>query len=185
LPHPEAVPERSKIRLIQERLSAMRDTTAGPHGHFAAMLSSAMDELDLSIRELSKQLGISPEHARRLQAGEALPSRLLVEKTAVATGVPGEELQLAVQRDRMSKKLGAQMIAETSGISKRVSLFEPLINALDTEQLPAAYAMLERLVKTAKSKRPPAKQRVVRPVKEAPKHVLPRQKKAKKKAVVA
>jgi PAS domain-containing protein len=49
--------------------------------------------------ELSKQLGISYEHARRLQAGETLPSQLLVEKTAATVGVSVEQLQLAVQRD--------------------------------------------------------------------------------------
>jgi hypothetical protein len=163
----------------------MRETTASPRSHFAAMLSGAMDELDLSIREVSKQLGISCEHARRLQAGEALPSRLLVEKTAVVTGVPVEELQLAVQRDRMRKKFGGQMIAETSGTSKRISLFEPLINALDTEQLPAAYAMLESLVKAAKSKRPLSKPSAVRPAKQVLEHMLPPRKKEKKKVGVA
>ena len=48
------------------------------------------------------------------------------------------------------------------------AFFEPLINALDAEQLPAAYAMLESLVKAPKSKRAPAK-------------MLPPQKKAKKR----
>ena len=71
--------------------------------HFATMLSGAMDQLDISIRELSKQVGISCEHARRLQAGKDLPSRLLVEKIATAVGLPSEELQNAVRRDRMRK----------------------------------------------------------------------------------
>jgi len=140
-----------------------------------------MDQLDLSIRELSKQLGISRDHARRLQAGEALPSRLLVQKTAVALGVPLEELQLAVQRDRIRKTFVTRTIAEASGRSGRVSLFKPLINALDTEQVPAAYAMLESLAKTAKSKRSLAKRSAVRPEKEALKHMLPAQKKTKKR----
>ena len=101
----------------------MTETTASPRGHFAAMLSSAMDQLDLSIGELSKQLGISCEHAQRFHDGEALLSRLLLDKTAVAVGVPVEELQLAVQLDKMRKKFGAQMIAETSGTSKRSQPF--------------------------------------------------------------
>jgi transcriptional regulator with XRE-family HTH domain len=144
-----------------------------------------MDEVDLSIRELSKQLGISCEHARRLQAGEAAPTRLLVEKTAVATGVPVEKLQLAAQRDRMRRKFDAQLIAEASGTCKRVSLFEPLINALATEQLPAAYALLESLVKTAKSKRPLAKPSAVRPVRESLEHMPQPQKRGRKKVGAA
>ncbi len=77
-------------------------------GHFATMLRAAMDELDISIRELSKQVGISCQHARELQGGKALPSKLLVEKIATAVGLPSEELQNAEQRDRMHKKCGAQ-----------------------------------------------------------------------------
>ena len=163
----------------------MTQTTASPHGHFAEIVSGAMDELDISTRELSKQLGISFEHARRLQAGEALPSRLLVEKTAVVTGVPMEDLQLAVQRDRMRKKPDGQLIAQASGTSKRVSLFEPLINALRTEQLATAYAMLESLVKTAKSKRPLAKPSAVRPVRESLEYMPQPQKRGKKKVGAA
>lgn len=86
----------------------MTRTAASPRGHFAAMLSGAMDQLDITIRELSKQVGISCEHARRLQDGKALPSRLVLEKTATAVGLPSEELQDAVQRDRMRKTNDAQ-----------------------------------------------------------------------------
>jgi transcriptional regulator with XRE-family HTH domain len=82
----------------------MTERAASRRGHFATMLSGAMDQLDISIRELSKQLGISYENARRLQAGEVLPSKLLVEKTAAAVGVPVEQLQLAVQRDALKKR---------------------------------------------------------------------------------
>lgn len=81
----------------------MTQTAVGLRRHFATMLSGAMDQLDISIRELSKQVGISCEHARRLQAGKDLPSRLLVEKIATAVGLPSEELQNAVRRDRMRK----------------------------------------------------------------------------------
>jgi len=86
----------------------MTQTAVGLRHHFATMLSGAMDQLDISIRELSKQVGISCEHARRLQAGKDLPSRLLVEKIATAVGLPSEELQNAVQRDRMRKTNDAQ-----------------------------------------------------------------------------
>jgi hypothetical protein len=86
----------------------MTRTAVGLRGHFATMLTGAMDQLDISIRELSKQVGISCEHARRLQAGKDLPSRLLVEKIATAVGLISEELPNAVQRDRMRKTNDAQ-----------------------------------------------------------------------------
>lgn len=133
----------------------MKEKMVRPCGHFAAMLSSAMDELDLSIGELSRQVGISQKHARRLQKGKALPDRLLLEKTSVATGVPLEELQVAVQRDRTRKKSSSQVVAESPGTSKRIGLFEPLINALRPDQMPTAYAMLERLAKKATLKQRP------------------------------
>jgi transcriptional regulator with XRE-family HTH domain len=86
----------------------MTQAAVGLRRHFATMLSGAMDQLDITIRELSKQVGISCEHARRLQAGKDLPSRLLVEKIATAVGQPSEELQNAVQRDSMRKTNDAQ-----------------------------------------------------------------------------
>jgi len=149
--------------VVSESWCAMTKTAAKPRCHFATMLSSAMDQLDISIRELSKQLGISYEHARRLQTGEAVPSKLLVEKTAAAVGVPVERLQLAAQRDRMLTKDSIQLIAETTSRSQRVNLFEPLINALDAKQVPAAYAMLKGLVRAVKAKRAvPSRRRLVR-----------------------
>jgi transcriptional regulator with XRE-family HTH domain len=86
----------------------MTQTAVGLRRHFATMLSGAMDQLDITIRELSKQVGISCQHARRLQDGKALPSRLVLEKIATAVGLPSEELQDAVQRDSMRKKNDAQ-----------------------------------------------------------------------------
>jgi hypothetical protein len=118
----------------------------------------------------------------REDSGEALPSKLLVEKTAAAVGVPVERLQLAAQRDRMLTKDSIQLIAETTVRSQRVNLFEPLINALAAEQVPAAYAMLKGLVKAAKAKR--AVPLAVLPVEDGLKHVLPK-KRAKKKARAA
>ena len=86
----------------------MTQTAASTRGHFATMLSGAMDQLDSSIWELSKQVSISCEHARRLQDGKARPSRLSLEKIATAVGLPSEELRNAVQRDRMRKTNDAQ-----------------------------------------------------------------------------
>jgi hypothetical protein len=118
----------------------------------------------------------------REDSGEALPSKLLVEKTAAAVGVPVERLQLAAQRDRMLTKDSIQLIAETTVRSQRVNLFEPLINARAAEQVPAAYAMLKGLVKAAKAKR--AVPLAILPVEDGLKHVLPK-KRAKKKARAA
>ena len=163
----------------------MTERTTCPGGHFAAMLTRAMDQFDLGIGELSKQLGISLQHARRLQAGEVLPRRLLWEKIAVATGVPVNELQVAIKRDRMSRNFGSKTGAHTADRSKRIRLFEPLINALDCEQIPAAYAMLENLTKEAKSKQPPAKSKRLSSTKGVSEDLLRQKKKEKKKAGAA
>ena len=69
--------------------------------HFATILNAGMQQLDITLRELGKQLGISHEHAWKLRTGGALPSRLLVEKTAKVVGVSVEKLQLAVEHDRL------------------------------------------------------------------------------------
>ena len=68
---------------------------------FAAIFNAGIQQLDITTRELSKHLGIFYEHARRLQAGEVLPSGLLVEKSDKLVAIPVEPLQLAAERDRL------------------------------------------------------------------------------------
>jgi hypothetical protein len=40
----------------------MTETAARIRGHFATILNSVMDQLDIRIRELNKQVGTSCEH---------------------------------------------------------------------------------------------------------------------------
>ncbi|MGB2626109.1 MAG: hypothetical protein WAK20_04935 [Candidatus Acidiferrum sp.] len=78
----------------------MEKKTMRGAGYFATILNAGMQQLDITIRELSKQLRISHEHAWKLQTGESLPSSLLVERAAQVVGVPVEKLQFAVDHDR-------------------------------------------------------------------------------------
>jgi transcriptional regulator with XRE-family HTH domain len=73
-------------------------------GYFATILNAGMQQFDITLRELGKQLGISHEHAWKLQTGGSLPSRLLVEKVAQVVAVSVEKLQFAVDRDRNTGK---------------------------------------------------------------------------------
>jgi ribosome-binding protein aMBF1 (putative translation factor) len=98
----------------------MKKTPATQHSYFAEILNAGMQQLDITIRELSKQLRISCEHARRLQAGEVLPSRLLVEKSAKVVGIPLEQLQLAVERDRILKKYGKHALDKATITTSRI-----------------------------------------------------------------
>ncbi|MGB9434580.1 MAG: hypothetical protein WBQ89_20215 [Candidatus Acidiferrum sp.] len=98
----------------------MKKTPATQHSYFAEILNAGMQQLDITIRELSKQLRISCEHARRLQAGEVLPSRLLVEKSAKVVGIPLEQLQLAVERDRILKKYGKHPLDKATITTSRI-----------------------------------------------------------------
>jgi transcriptional regulator with XRE-family HTH domain len=83
---------------------AMKNNSVVEHGYFATILNAGMQQLDINLRELGIQLGISHEHAWKLQTGESLPSRLLVEKAAQVVGISVEKLELAVERDRLTKK---------------------------------------------------------------------------------
>jgi transcriptional regulator with XRE-family HTH domain len=148
-------------------------------GHFATMLSGHTAKRGMSTRDVEKVLGISYEHARRLQAGESLPSPLLIEKMANTIGLPQAEANLAAQRDRMLRKYGAQLLAENSGISERAALFEPLINALDPDDVRPALSMLRGLVDGAQiAAAQPA------PVTEVLKQFLPKKTKRKEAAAV-
>ena len=131
----------------------MKKTPARRHSHFAEILNAGMQQLDITIRELSKQLRISHEHARRLQAGEVLPSRLLVEKSAKVVGIPVEQLQLAVERDRILKKYGKHLLDKSTATPERFTLFRPLLESLAPDQVATAYAKLLGLLHPATAKR--------------------------------
>lgn len=130
----------------------MKKTQVREHGNFAEVLNAGMQELDITFRELSKQLHISYEHARRLQTGEVLPSSLQVEESAKVVGIPVEQLQLAVEHDQPGKTAGKQQPEKTLATAKRVRLFWPLLESLAPGQVLTAYAMLQGLVKPAKAK---------------------------------
>ena len=131
----------------------MKKTPARQHCHFAEILNAGMQQLDITLRELSKQLRISYEHARRLQAGEVLPSRLLVEKSAKVVGIPVEQLQLALERDRILKKCGKHLLDKTTAPPERFTLFRPLLESLAPDQVVTAYAKLLGLLHPPKPKR--------------------------------
>jgi transcriptional regulator with XRE-family HTH domain len=131
----------------------MKKTQAIQHSHFAEILNAEMQQLDITIRELSKQLRISCEHARRLQAGEVLPSRLLLEKSAKVVGIPVEQLQLAVERDKILKKYGRHLLDKTRATPERFTLFRPLLESLAPDQVVTAYAKVLGLLHPVKAKR--------------------------------
>lgn len=131
----------------------MKKAPARQHSHFAAILSAGMQQLNITVRELSKQLRISCEHARRLQAGEVLPSRLLVEEAAKVVGITVEQLQLAVESDRRLEKYGKRLLDKTTAAPERLTLFRPLLESLDAAQVVSAYTMLLGLLRPAKAKR--------------------------------
>lgn len=130
----------------------MPETTITPAGHFSQMLSTAMSQKGLSTKQLSEQLEISYEHARRLQNNEALPSRHLAKEVARYFSLDFDAVWQAAQRDKIQRKFGTHLLAESTGTTDRVENFAPLINSLLPEQVPHAMAMLSGLVAAARMK---------------------------------
>jgi transcriptional regulator with XRE-family HTH domain len=128
----------------------MTPESTSPHGNFSAMLSTALNQKGMNLKQLSVQLGISYEQTRRLAGNESLPTPLRAEQIAEVLDIDPEELKKAAQRDRMQRKFGSQLFAEVAGAtSERVENFAPLINSLLPEQVPHAMAMMSGLVSAA------------------------------------
>jgi hypothetical protein len=120
---------------------------------FANLLNAHMRSEGLTIGKLAELTGKSYEHMRKLVAGEALPSPLLVEKLAAVTGLPVAHAQQAADRDRIQKQYGAALLSEIAHTTDRVSHFAPLINALNDEQAEVVLAMLKGLVEGGRPQR--------------------------------
>jgi transcriptional regulator with XRE-family HTH domain len=115
-------------------------------GTFAALLTSAMRALGLSIQDTAELSGRSYEHIRKLVNGEALPSPLLVEKLATVTKLAVAHAQQAAERDKLLRQYTPQTLARVTKVSTRLERFRPLLESLTDEQADTAYAMLHGLV---------------------------------------
>ena len=109
---------------------------------FAALLSSAMRALGLSIDQTAERSGRSYEHIRKLVNGEALPSELLVEKLAEVMKMPPAHAQQAAERDRLMRQYSPETLAKITKVSTRLERFRPLLESLTDEEADTAYAML-------------------------------------------
>src|SRR5438874_506160 len=77
-----------------------------PPTRTAERMSQRMEELNLSIGDLAKQVGATYEHVRSLVRGNSVPSRLMVESLAKALRMDKAELERFATADRISAKYG-------------------------------------------------------------------------------
>jgi len=65
---------------------------------FSAVITRCRSDRGLGIRTLSKMIGVSPTHLRRLEANQSNPSEELVKKLSQVLNVDFDELMIAANR---------------------------------------------------------------------------------------
>jgi|SRR6185437_5465259 len=73
---------------------------------FAELIRSQMDKLGITRGALAETVGRSVEHVRKLEAGEAFPSKDLEHKLVGALHLNPADFAEAVEKDRWFKKFG-------------------------------------------------------------------------------
>ena len=116
------------------------------------LLTDAMEEKQLSIKDLSLQLDITYEHVRRIVRGEAIPSKYVLKMFCQILGVALHEAELAATADRVQKRYGALPL-ELAGKKPGMDTLERLWDRLTTEQQASVTIMAQSLVKHNKMMR--------------------------------
>lgn len=73
---------------------------------FSEKLKARMEELDMSIINLSDATGATYEHVRRVAAGDSLPSPYFLRTVCGVIGLDFEEMNKVISADKVRTKYG-------------------------------------------------------------------------------
>ena len=102
-------------------------------GRLAQALIKRMNELDLTIRQLAAQSGMSYEHVRKLIKGITYPSRLALQELCCVLDLDPKQMNYLLTADRIEKKYGGIPHA-LKGAHPELSLLVPWWDLLSDEQ---------------------------------------------------
>jgi transcriptional regulator with XRE-family HTH domain len=77
-----------------------------PNGKFAQVLAERMEELNLSIKDVSDSVGATYEHVRQLIKGASVPSKYMVSALSKTLKMDEDECQKLATGDRIRVKYG-------------------------------------------------------------------------------
>ena len=87
----------------------MRENFEQSKTRFGEMLQKAMADKQLSIKELSEQVGSTYEYTRRLCRGLSLPSKYMLGALAPILGLDVAEAQKLIDYDKLLVRYGAAL----------------------------------------------------------------------------
>lgn len=77
-----------------------------PAGRFGTLLHTTLNQRDLSLRDLAKQIDSTYEHMRKLIRGLTYPSRYLLKELCAYLQIKEVEASKAILADRIQHKYG-------------------------------------------------------------------------------
>lgn len=118
-----------------------------PKGHFGQLLADAVQRKGLSLHDLSEQLGITYEHARKLWCNIASPSDDLIRKAAKRLDMDAEAAVEAATQDRVERKHG-QAGLKALGRDPRLGRLDAVTAVLTDSELETLVAVAQSLIRT-------------------------------------
>jgi transcriptional regulator with XRE-family HTH domain len=91
------------------------------------IISNAMEEQGVSIRDLSVKLETTYEHVRRIVRGEGVPSKFLLKLICDHLGLEYREVEREAMTDRVERKFGGSLPPDILG--KRNPELDPIERA--------------------------------------------------------
>ena len=88
------------------------DLAAPQWPEFGKLVTTLMDSLQLSVPEVAKVMGVSPEMGRRYRIGTAMPRKNKMEKLATLLGVSAADLYAAGGDPARVPAIGGPLIVD-------------------------------------------------------------------------
>ncbi|HZR31309.1 MAG TPA: hypothetical protein VFA76_05600 [Terriglobales bacterium] len=104
-----------------------------PQGRLAQALVTRMNELDVTIRQLSERTSLTYEHIRKLAKGAAYPSKLALREVCRVLSLDAAKMDTLATADRIEKKYGGIPHA-LAGKHPELSLLAPWWDRLTEQQ---------------------------------------------------
>jgi transcriptional regulator with XRE-family HTH domain len=117
---------------------------------FSDRISSAMNEVGMTIRGLAQVLGMTYEHARKLTKGEALPSGIVLRAICAELNLDPHEMEMLSTASRIRKKYG-KIPMELAGKNPELEPIELAWDHLTAEQKKDATSMIQGWAKRNKA----------------------------------
>src|SRR5690349_6292058 len=118
--------------------------------HLGELISTAMEQQGITMRDLARKLDITYEHVRRVVRGEGIPSKYVLKLFCEALGLNYKEAERLATQDKIMKKYGGIPL-EISGKNPALQPIEGAWDALTEDQKRAAITMITSWAKQNKT----------------------------------